>query len=107
MKISRIVCLSIAIVIPQLATAKVPMPAESFGQIESVLDFCSQVNPKLASNYKDFKKMLAGDATDKELADARDQQEYKDSYQSANEKLTKLEPEKAVKTCSSLLQPGK
>ena len=71
MRIRQITCLSIGLLLPQLAPAKVAMPAPSLGQIESILDFCAKVNPELASKISDAKKALAGDATDKEVAEVR------------------------------------
>jgi len=107
MKIRHIVCLSIAIVVPQLAPAKVPMAAQTLGQIESILDFCTTANPRDASNYKALKNVLTGSASEKELADARKKQEYKNSYQAESEELAKQPKEKAVKACSSFFESAK
>jgi hypothetical protein len=107
MRIRQITCLSIGLLLPQLAPAKVAMPAPSLGQIESILDFCAKVNPELASKISDAKKALAGDATDKEVAEVRGSQEYKDSYDASNEKLANVPREKAIKACSAQIEQKK
>jgi hypothetical protein len=107
MKFHRILCLSVTLIIPQLAPAKVPLPDKSLGQIESILDFCGQIDPQSAAKIKDVKKMLVGDASEKELAEVRDKQEYKDSYQSVSDQLAKVAKSKASKACSAYLEGGK
>ena len=61
MKIHRILCLGAALVIPQLALAKLPLPSDAFGRMEGTLDFCAQADPKGASTYQQAKKAVAGD----------------------------------------------
>jgi hypothetical protein len=107
MKIHRSILFVAALVVPQLAPAKVPVPEQSLGQLESILDFCAKADPKTAVKFQDVKKMLAGDATQEELAAARDKQEYKNNYQSTSEQLAKVPEEKAVKACSAYLNDGK
>jgi len=62
--------LDVALVIPQLATATVPMPAQHLGQVEGILDYCGKVNPGAASTYKELKKLMDGDASANDLAEA-------------------------------------
>ena len=83
------------------------MTAQSLAQIESILDFCASANPQDTSNYKEFKNMLVGGASETELADARKKQEYKDSYQAESEELAKQPKQKAVKACSSLFESAR
>ena len=104
MKIRPILCLCVALVIPQLAPAKVPMPEKSLGQIESILDFCAKANPRSASKFNDVKKLLAGDATEDEMSEARKTADYTDSYQETIDQLGKVPNEKAVKACSAYLE---
>jgi hypothetical protein len=107
MKFHRMLCLSVTLVIPQLAPAKVPMPDKSLGQIESILDFCGQADPQSAAKIKDVKKMLVGDASDKELAEARDKQGYKESYEAMSDQLAKIPKDQALEACSAYLEGGK
>ena len=104
MKIHRILCLGAAIVIPQLALAKLPLPNDSFGKIEGILDFCAQADPQAASKYQERKKLIAGDAPEKEVAEARETQEYKDGYQAVSDELAKVPKDKAVQACTAYLE---
>jgi hypothetical protein len=104
MRTRRIVCLGIALVLPQLATATVPVPEKSLGQIESILDFCAKEKPQSASKFKDLKKLLAGDATEDEMSAARKSADYTDSYKDTSEKLSEASQEKAAKACSAYVE---
>ena len=104
MKIHRILCLGAALVVPQLALAKLPLPNDAFGKIEGTLDFCAQADSQAASKYQERKKVLVGDATEKEVAEARQTQEYKDGYQEISAQLAKVPKEKAVKACTAYLE---
>jgi len=104
MKLHRILCLGAAILIPQLALAKLPLPNDSFGSVEGLLDFWAQADPQAASKYQEQKKVLVGDATEKEAAEARQTQEYKDGYQGITTELAKVPREKAIKVCTAYLE---
>lgn len=104
MKTGRILCLSAAFLVPQLAGAKLPLPDDSFGKLEGILDFCAKVDPQAAPKYQERKKLIIDDATEKELADARQAQEYKDGYQEISKQLAHVPKEKAVKACSAYLE---
>jgi len=104
MKLHRILCLGAALVVPQLVLAKLPAPNDSFGKMEGILDFCAQADSQAASKYQERKKVLVGDATEKEVAEARQTQEYKDSYQGMTAELAKVPKEKTVKACAAYLE---
>ncbi len=104
MKTRRILCLSAALLIPQLAGAELPLPNDSFGKIESILDFCAKADPEAAGKFEERKKLIAHNATEQEVADARKTQEYKDSYQKISEQLAKVQIDQAVKACSAYLE---
>jgi hypothetical protein len=107
MKIYRILCLGATIVIPQLALAKLPFPNDAFGKLEGTLDFCAQANPEAAQKYQDAKKQMVHDVPEKEVAEARKTQEYKDAYQWTNDELAKVPKDKAVQACSAYLEGDK
>jgi predicted secreted protein len=90
--------------IPQFSMAKLPMSEESLGKIEGILDFCAQADPQGASKYEERKKQIADDASEKEVADARKTQEYKDGYQGISDELAKVTKDKAVEACSAYLE---
>jgi hypothetical protein len=102
MKIHRILCLSAAIALPQLALAKLP-PNSSLGQVEGTLDFCVQVDSPSAAKYEEFKKRLVQDVPEKEVAEVRKSTEYKEAYDGISEALGKAPKDQAVKACTSLL----
>src|SRR5271169_1615100 len=104
MKLPRILCLGAALVIPQLVLAKLPAPNDSFGKMEGILDFCAQADSQAASKYQERKKVIAGDATEKEVAEARKTKEYKDGYQEISDQLAKVPKEKAVQACTAYLE---
>jgi len=104
MKLHRILCLGAALVIPQLALAKLPLPNDALGKIEGTLDFCAQSDPQSASTYQQAKKAVVGDASEQEVAEARKTQEYKDGYQEISDQLAKVPKEKVVQACSAYLE---
>jgi hypothetical protein len=104
MKTPQILCLSAAFLIPQLAGAKLPLPNESFGQLEGILDFCAKADPKAAPKYQERKKLIIDNASEKEVADGRKAQQYKDGYQEISDRLAKVPKDKAGKACSAYLE---
>ena len=65
--------------VSQAVLAELPISNANLGQSESVLDFCSKVNPKSSDQYKEPGNALVGNASEKDLAKARSSGEYKDS----------------------------
>lgn len=106
MKSSRIMilCLAAGVAFPQMAGAKLSMTPQSLGFIESTLDFCAKVDPNSASKYKEREKAFVGDATKEELEKARNTSEYKDSYNSTTDDLSKTPKEQVVKACTAFLE---
>lgn len=93
-------------VIPQLALAKLPMPNDAFGKVEGTLDYCAQIDSPNAAKYQEQKKVLVRDVPEKEVAEARETTEYKESYTWISEELAKQPKDKAVKACGAS-QEGK
>jgi hypothetical protein len=106
MRLNLILFLGIALAPPQLSPAEIPVPEQSLGQLESMLDFCAKANPESAPKLKEVKKALAGDASEKELTEARESKGYKDGYKLASDQLEKIPREKAAKACSAYLEPS-
>ena len=106
MRLHRIRCLGAAILVPQLTLAKLPLPKDSFGSVEGILDFCAKADSQSASKYQERKKVLVGDATEKEVAEARETKEYKDGYLAITTKLAEVPKEKAIEACTAY-QEGK
>src|SRR5207302_9940167 len=76
MKLLRILCIGAAVLIPHLVLAKLPFSNETFGKVEGILDFCAKADPQSAPKYQEQKKALVKDATEKEVAEARQSQQY-------------------------------
>jgi len=101
MNMNRMVCFAAAVLISQLALAKVPYTNEQFGKLEGTLDFCAQLDPPSAAKYEARKKQLAKDATEAEVAEARDSEDYKQSYEWISEELPKAPKADAMKACKA------
>lgn len=107
MKIIPIVCVGLVIAIPELALAKLPFENSVFGKVESTLDYCSQVDPPMAPKYEAKKKALVEGLPEKEVAEARQTQEYKDGYNEAKTELSKQSKDEVTSTCKALVQSEK
>lgn len=90
--------------VTQLAMAELPFPTKALGQIEGTLDFCAQMNPKAAAEYKERGKAIIGKASEKDLAEARTSAEYKESYNWISGELRKAQKDDAAKACANLLE---
>ena len=104
MKTTRILCLAGPILMAGLALAKLPFSNETFGRIEGTLDFCAQANPQAAPQYQERKKAMAGDVSEKEVAEARGTQEYKEGYEEVSAQLIKVPKDHAVAACKAFLE---
>jgi hypothetical protein len=107
MKMKRIVVLTAAVLVSQLALAKLPMTNDVFGKSEGTLDFCAQANPRDAAKYQERKKSLIRGASEKEVADARQTQEYKTAYDWITDELGKVPKDQTAAACNAVLQSDK
>ena len=103
MRIFRITGIAAILMIASLANAKLPVPHGILGRVEGALDFCAQADAQSAAKYQEKKKEFSQGATDGELEEARDSQDYKDAYQSATDEMSKQSKDEAKKTCSAAL----
>jgi len=104
MKIHRILCLVAAILIAELALAKLPFSNETFGRIDGILDFCAKANPDAAPQYQERKKAMIGDVPEKEVTEARGTKEYKDAYEGVSAQLGEVKKDQAVAACKAYLE---
>src|SRR5438309_9563870 len=107
MKIHRILFVCVAIMIPQLGNAKLPFTNDIFGKLEGTLDFCVKADPGSAPKYRELAKLLVKDVPDKELTEARQTAEYKDSYEGIGTELAKVPQDQAIKPCKTSLESTK
>jgi hypothetical protein len=104
MKSLRIVFVSGILTIAPLALATLPAPKGVLGKVEGALDFCAQTDQQSAEKYQQKKKALVKGASEKELAEARASQEYKDGNQSATDELLNEAKDDVKKSCSAALE---
>src|SRR3981189_2564708 len=90
MKINRILFVCLAIAIPQLTMGKLPFSNDAFGNAPRTPSFCCDLKPESAAKYQEIVKRYVGEATAKELAEARKTPEYKAAYESSGELLTNM-----------------
>lgn len=107
MRVHRLVVLGVALVVPQLGGAQLPIPTEAFGKMEGVLDFCAKANPKDAAKYEKIRTELVKNAPDKDLPQMRKTQAYKDAFEQAKSEFTKMPKDKVVEACSASLGNSK
>jgi hypothetical protein len=75
-----ILCLCVAIALPPLALAEFAINPNSFGNVQGTLDFCARVDSQSAPKYKERAKLMVRGASEKDLGEARNSDEYKDAY---------------------------
>ncbi len=104
MKVFRVVALGIAVAIPSFSMAELPFSKPGLGQIEAMLDYCSQTNPKAAEKFKDHGKRLVRGLPGAEVEEARKSEEYQKSYKSTMTELGKVSKEDAAQACNAFLE---
>jgi hypothetical protein len=107
MKIGRMVCFGTILALAPLALAKLPYSNDALGRVEGTLDFCAQSDAQSASKYQERKKAITNGVPEKELAEARDSQEYRDGYDFMTTELGKVPKEKVAEACASYLKSEK
>lgn len=104
MKIYQTLCLGAVIALTQSAMAQLPIANDTLGLSEGMLAFCSKENPKAAAKYRELGKESEGNATVKDLADAKASKEYKESFALIKTRLEKLPQHEAAKVCTEVLE---
>ena|SRR5579864_3559655 len=107
MKIYRTFIFVSAITVSQFALAKLPMSNDVFGKSEGTLDFCAQAKPQDAGKYQERKKSLVRGIPEKEVADARQTQDYKNAYEWITGELGKVPKDQTAAACGAVLQNTK
>ena len=87
------------VAVPLLTFAATPVPPKTLGTLEATLNFCARVDSKSADKYKEWGKMLVRDISAKDLAEARDSSEYKETYDANTAELEKVSKDKAMEAC--------
>ena len=103
MKIHRILFVCAAVILPQLVSAKLPFSNGAFGKVEGILNYCGKVDSDSAAKYQERAKLLVKDVPEKEVTEARQSAEYKDSYDSISAQLEKTPKDSSVQACHAYL----
>lgn len=100
--------LAVFLVLPQFTLAAPPIPPKALGQVEATVDFCVRVDSKFADKYKALGKAVVAGLSEKELKEARDSSDYKETYREITGQLEKTPADKVVEGCrASLGDAGK
>ena len=104
MKSHEVLWVAAALSVTQLALADVPFSSHSLGMLESTLAFCAESNSTAAPKYQERATLMVRGIPEKELAKARDTEEYKGAYSSIASALAAVPKEQVEKTCAELLR---
>jgi len=105
MRIFRDICLAVAFMaVPRLTPAAPTVPPATLGHLEATVNFCASADSKWGSKYKEIGKNLVRGMSEKELADARNSSEYKDSYAGVKTEIEKIPADKRIETCRDALK---
>jgi hypothetical protein len=107
MNIHRILFVCAALAIPQISNAKLPFSNDAFAKVEGILTYCAKVNPESATKYQDAAKAFVKDIPEKEVTEARQTSEYKDSYEGISADLEKAPKEASLQACKAALETKK
>ena len=107
MRIHRLVCLGVVLLLAQVALAKLPFSNDALGKVEGTLDTCAQADAQAATKYQERKKALVRGVPEKEMAEAREKQAYKDAYDSVSADISKLPKDHVVEACTAFLKGAK
>src|SRR6267154_3518834 len=97
MKLQRVLGLSAAIVLAQLAQADPSaLSAPALGIAEATLNFCAQIDPKSAARYQEQVKLLVQGTSEDAVSDARTSDDYRQAYDSTADMIGKVSERDAL-----------
>ena len=102
-KIFVVVGLSTALAMPLLAAAGKPPAPAALGQVEGILDTCSNANPKSAADYRKQREKVTSGVAEKDLVKIRKSQEYKEAYDSIQERVDQTSSDEVNQACQLFL----
>ena len=105
MKFNRI--LLAAVVLPQFAVAETAVTHQALATVQATLDFCAQVNPAAATNYRQQTGILVQGLAEEERDKLRAASEYREAYASTRDALQQVAVQDAVAACNGSLEMGR
>jgi hypothetical protein len=110
MKLHSIFTSSTILIIAQFALASFTLADEparpngqALGTMEAILHKCADVDPKAAEQYRQQAQLITHGSSEKVVAEVRNSDEYKQSYDSTAESLSQLSDHDALQGCSRSL----
>jgi hypothetical protein len=101
MKANRILLLCSALALPQLAMADLAdTNPQGLGDIQALLKFCAQVDPRNAAAFQQQWASIVGNSTGKQLDVAEDNSGFKQGSNATSEVLHKLSRSTAAGICA-------
>ena len=106
MKASRILCVCAAVVLPQLAAAEdhrsqVNISPQALGIVESVLNFCSRVDPHDAASFEAQRKNLLSGSSQDSIEGLRGSSAYRSSYDMISDALKGISRSEGAQICAA------
>ena len=86
------------------ALAQAQLDGWTLGHIETVVRFCSEVEPQQTSKYEQRLKAATDNASEADIAKARKTREYEQAREAVREELARMPKEKAGEACRSALE---
>ncbi len=87
--------------VPLLVHADTPsVNPHALGTVESILNYCARLDPAAAVKLREQVKQLAQGASDRQLAEVRNSNEYRESYDSVVDFVAKVDEHNAKRICS-------
>ena len=79
----------------------------ALGVTEGVVKYCESVDPANAAKVRQVLKALAQGASEQQLAEVRQSEEYRTGYESVAEFTAKIDPHNATKYCADAVAGAK
>lgn len=102
MKIHRIIVLLALMAVSNLAIAECPS-SSGLAQVDAILDYCGQVDPALAPEASQFKRLLTQGTSGQELDKIIDGKDYQHVYTETKEALSRIPKSVVIAACSDAL----
>jgi hypothetical protein len=87
--------------------AEPPPSGQVLGAVEAIVEHCIKADAASAARYAQQLKIVVRDADEKALAEVRQSDEYKQTYQATKEQLGESTGEEARRACASSLSDTK
>jgi len=87
--------------VPLLVLANTPsVDPRALGIVESIVNFCGRLDPASAVKLREQVKQLAQGASEQQLTEVRNSNEYREAYDSVVDVVAKVDEHNAKRVCS-------